>query len=321
MRPSGSVAHLTPGRGTPSRVTTPSGRSRAAVPGRMMQRKTGLFPPQGSPQQAWATPSGEGKGSTLSCSTGRHASFASISSCLVSGFRRNGTGRQSRPPQHSTPVGERSPVYQSCAPPREGAAVAMHITVKICKRMSVSLRDNFGRRAVQEQLKLLVQLAKAIARPVSGHLPDRTNGNPAKCLPQRWTSAAAQPEHREIATGASNSYGPRNSYSTKPFWILAMTLRSVYCRVRKPMAAKLLRAVPISGPRHVSANHNRSTDGSHLENSSQTGILRRSDPRLDARAGWRWIRRRSSPGSSDAALPANNMLSGRSPRTQCQARQ
>jgi hypothetical protein len=50
----------------------------------MMQRKKGL--PHGPIQQAWAEPSGEKKGSTLSYSTGHHASFASISSCLVSSF-------------------------------------------------------------------------------------------------------------------------------------------------------------------------------------------------------------------------------------------
>ena len=43
--------------------------------------------------------------------------------------------------------------------------------------MPISRGDNSGRRAVQEQLKLLIQLAKAIARPVSGQLSDRTNGN------------------------------------------------------------------------------------------------------------------------------------------------
>jgi hypothetical protein len=56
--------------------------------------------------------------------------------CL--GFRRYDTGWQSLSPQQSTPVGERSPVYHSCAPASEGAAVTTSIVVRTGRRMPAS---------------------------------------------------------------------------------------------------------------------------------------------------------------------------------------
>src|SRR5918995_1817813 len=84
-----------------------------AMPGRIMQRKTGL--PAAAPQQACESPSGEENGNTLSYSTGCQAPFTLISSRPVSGLMRYATGRQSRSLQQDMPSGERSPVYHSCA--------------------------------------------------------------------------------------------------------------------------------------------------------------------------------------------------------------
>ena len=84
-----------------------------AMPGRIMQRKTGL--PAASPQQACEPPSGEENGNTFSYLTGCQAPFALISSRPVSGLMRYATGRQSRSLQQDMPSAERSPVYHSCA--------------------------------------------------------------------------------------------------------------------------------------------------------------------------------------------------------------
>ena len=67
-------------------LINPGCSTRRAMPGKMMQRSSGR--PRGLRQQAWASPSGVGRVTTLSYSTGHQRPLASISSRPLCAFSR-----------------------------------------------------------------------------------------------------------------------------------------------------------------------------------------------------------------------------------------